>query len=274
MTLARGKTLAPDTTPSSHSDVFCTVRDVTVAYGSFKAVKGVSLSLASQSTTGILGPNGSGKSSLVRALTGAQPLAAGTVTFEGEPLNTIRASALAKKLAYVHQFESVPTEMAVLDYVLLGRLAHLGDFQPFSRTDRNLAQASLVSVGLESQVGRKMANLSGGERQRAILARALCQDTPYLVLDEPTNHLDIHHQHQALQRVCSSGKTAVIVLHDLNMAVRYCDDVAVMSAGEVVATGPATSVVTTDLIADVYRMNSIRVETDDYPQFIFGSVIE
>lgn len=252
---------------------FLDAEHVAVSYGENRVLDDVSIRLVRGKTTGILGPNGSGKSTLVRALMGSLAIDSGAIYFEGRPIQQVRPSQMAKRLAYVNQFESVPADMYLFDYVLLGRLAHLGDFDPITERDRIMAQSALDNVGLNLGQSRLMGSLSGGERQRAVLARALCQNTDYLVLDEPTNHLDVHHQHSILDQIRTSSETVLVVLHDLNMAARYCEELIIMEDGGVVASGIATQVLSVELIADVYRVEATRIETGEYPQFIFGKVI-
>ena len=145
--------------------------------------------------------------------------------------------------------------MSVLDEVLLGRMPFISDFSPYREEDRKLALDALEAVGMLDKSERRSDELSGGERQRVVIARALAQGSRCILLDEPTNHLDIRYQHEVLELLRDLGRTVVIVLHDLNMAARYCDRIHILSAGRMHSVGAAEQVLLESTIAELYGVN-------------------
>ena len=221
----------------------------------------VALTAPAGGVTGILGPNGSGKSSLLRTLVGALDPDAGAWLLDGEDLRRLTRRERARRLALVEQ--EAPTDVALkaIDVVLLGRTPHRSRWSADSREDEALAREALRRCGALELAARDVATLSGGERQRVHLARALAQEPRLLLLDEPTNHLDVAAQLNLLRLVADLQITSVLVLHDLNQALRWCDHVVVLDAGRVVAAGEPAVVLTPDLIALVYGVRAEVVRT-------------
>jgi iron complex transport system ATP-binding protein len=239
-----------------------TADDVVVAFGSTTVLHGVSLVAAPGRVVGLVGPNGSGKTTLLRTLHGGQVPDAGAVAIDGVPLGAMRPRAISRRIAVVAQEGVAELPFTVADVVLLGRTPHLGLFGRAAPRDRRLAADALRRVGLRALAGRAFATLSGGEQQRALIARALAQEADHLLLDEPTNHLDVRYQHEVLGLVRSLGLATVVVLHDLDLAARYCDDVVVLDHGAVVARGQPADVLWPDVVAPVW---GIGVERHDGP---------
>jgi iron complex transport system ATP-binding protein len=204
----------------------------------------------------VIGPNGAGKSTLLRALAGLVP-AQGSVRLDGSDTSKLRARELARRVALVPQTPSMPAEMTVAEYVLLGRTPHLGYLARESKGDRELAAEALRRLDLGRIAGRRLGTLSGGERQRAVLARALAHEAPLLLLDEPTSMLDIGRGQQALELVDSlraeAGLTVVATMHDLTLAGQYADRLLLLDRGRVVAAGTPREVLTDELVARHYR---------------------
>ncbi|SFX49745.1 iron complex transport system ATP-binding protein [Marinospirillum alkaliphilum DSM 21637] len=174
---------------------------------------------------GILGPNGAGKTTLLHCLAGLRPPRQGELLLQGQPLQrlSVRQRALQLGLLFQQQQDEFPA--TVLETALIGRHPHLSLWQNESPTDLALAQQALQRLDLLPLAERRIQTLSGGERQRLALATLLTQDPQLLLLDEPTNHLDLHHQISVLELIQSEvqqGKAAVMALHDLNLAARYC----------------------------------------------------
>jgi iron complex transport system ATP-binding protein len=154
--------------------------------------------------------------------------------------------------------------------VLLGRSPHRSAFQGYSAADRRLAAAGLRRVGARHLAERVFSSLSGGEKQRVLIARTLAQDADHLLLDEPTNHLDIRYQHEVLHLVRTLGVTTVVVLHDLNLAARYCDHLVLLSEGRVAASGSPGDVLTAEVIEPVYGVRVRRLDDDGQVQLVFS----
>ena len=238
------------------------VRALNVTLEGTRVLRGVDLAASSGEWLNIIGPNGAGKTTLLRALLGL-------VSFDGEividGLRDRRRSARARKVAYVPQTPVIPTGMLVADYVLLGRTPHRGAFAAETANDRRIASEVLERLDLGCFGERTVQSLSGGERQRAVMARALAQQAEVLLLDEPTTALDLGHQQDVLELVDAlrreRGLTVIATLHDLTLAARYGDRIAILAQGRVVETGPPVDVLTVQNIADYFGA-SVRIVDD------------
>ncbi len=234
------------------ADLDCAVAGRTI-------LRGVNLDVQSGERIGLVGPNGSGKSTLLRVLAGLRPPADGGVVLRGRPLAELRARERAREIAVVAQEEEPAGELLVGELVALGLIPHRRPWAAGGAAEREAVAAALRSVDLAGYEHRPVISLSGGERRRALLARGLAQQAPLLVLDEPTNHLDIRHQLDLLARLSRVERTVVLSLHDLNLAMRFCDRVAVLARGELRAFGPPQDVLTPALIADVFDVRASLV---------------
>ncbi len=218
-------------------------------------LQGASLSVVKGETLGLVGPNGSGKSSLIRLLAGIRKCTSGDVEIDGAALSKMCPNEIAEWIALVEQQAETTDFIKVKDVVALGRTPYLGAFNPWSKKDDLIVREALMHVDMSELSERTWHTLSGGERQRAHIARALAQKPRILLLDEPTNHLDIRHQIDILSLVRELPITSVLVLHDLNLAAIFCDRVAVMSKGRIVAIGGINAVLTSELISEVFGIN-------------------
>lgn len=246
-------------------------RRLTVDYGSRRALDTASLRAGADEVVGLIGPNGSGKTTLLRALYRSLKPHGGRVLIDEVDVADIRPRALARQVAVVVQDPPSELAMTVAEMVLLGRAPHRGFHQGYGVEDHRVAAALLTRVGLRDRADDLITELSGGERQRVLLARAVAQDVDHLFLDEPTNHLDIRYQHELLQLVRGLAASVVIVLHDLNLAARYCDRLVLLDRGAVIAEGTPSGVLTPALVESVYGVGVRRVDgVDGVPQLIFG----
>ncbi len=186
----------------------------------------------------ILGNNGAGKSTLLKCMNGILKPDAGSLLLDGEDLLALPRRQVAQRVAFVAQTVA-STQMTVHDMVMLGRRPYMG--WSFSREDHDIVHAAMARLGLMDMRGRFLNQLSGGERQKVMLARALAQQPRLLLLDEPTSALDIRNQYQVLKIVgelCrTEGLTAVVVIHDLTLALRCCDRFLLMRGGQVYRCG-------------------------------------
>ena len=208
---------------------------------------------------GLVGANGSGKSTLVKLLARQQPPSVGRVTLLGRPLEDYGDREFARAVAYMPQFTPPAEGMTVRELVMLGRFPWRGALGRYTEEDRQKVAAALEQSDLQAFADRLVDSLSGGERQRAWLAMMLAQDTRCLLLDEPTSALDIAHQVEilALLSTLSRSRNAciVVVLHDINMAARYCDEIfALGGAGKLVASGAARELVAPDVLDRIYGL--------------------
>ncbi len=233
------------------------IEEVSYSYGPIKALDRVSLEVKPSELLGIIGPNGSGKSTLLSVLAGIIPPKSGKVFLESRPLNSWRARERAKVLALVLQDNFFPFDFSALEVVLMGRSPHLGELEPEGPRDLEIARGAMEVCDCWDLRDRSIRDLSGGERQRVVLARALAQQPRFLLLDEPANHLDLSHQSKILGYVSGLCRErslgAVAVFHDLNLASRFCDRLALLDQGSLVQQGSLPQVLDPDLIRRVYR---------------------
>lgn len=219
-------------------------------------VDGVSIAVEAGQTLGLIGPNGSGKSSLIRLLAGLRRPVSGDILLEGRAMKGFSRRELARRIAHVEQHATTEAHVTVVDVVRLGRTPHRSAFSPWTEADDRIVSEALAQVGLEERRHQYWHTLSGGERQRVQLARALAQSPSILILDEPTNHLDIQHQIEILHLVAELPLTTIVAIHDLNLAARFCDVIAVLSEGRLVASGVPAEILTEKLIAEVFAVRA------------------
>jgi len=232
------------------------IADLSVHYGDRPAVSAVSLEVAPGEVLALAGPNGSGKSTLIRAVATDLEGTVGEVLAAGRSLGGLRPPERARLVAWMPQEEPPGDNVPLADYVDYGRYAHLARWSASSAEDRAAVATALEEVDLTALAQRGIHELSGGERQRARLARALAQDAPVLLLDEPTAHLDVGHQLDVLERVRAHARAhrraVLIALHDLNLAARFTDRVAVLAHGRLRAVGPPSEVLSSELLAEIW----------------------
>jgi len=211
----------------------------------------------------VIGPNGAGKTTLLRAISKVIRPKSGKIIFEGRDIWQMSFKELAKKVAFVPQLQlSYGLDMTVEEFVLLGRIPHRKVFQLLeTENDKAIAREVMSLTNILNIKDRPISELSGGERQLVNLARALAQEPKLLLLDEPTAHLDIAHQIGILDLIkklnISFGLTVIIVLHDLNLASQYCDEIILLNNGCLYKKGPPEEILTVDVIKDVYKTKAI-----------------
>ena len=234
------------------------IERLSVSYGTRHVLHDVSLNVQKGEVVALIGPNGAGKSTLIRAVSGVIPIRSGSVRTNGDDFGSLSPLNRAKYIAVVPQAVSLPPAFTVWETVLFGRTPYLRFLGQPSQNDEDLARLALQRVSAWTLAGRRVGELSGGEQQRVLLARALCQSTPILLLDEPTAHLDLQYQVSFLEIVSELAhhdKLAILIaLHDLNLAARYADRVALMMAGEINALGTANEVLREDVIEAAYSL--------------------
>lgn len=234
------------------------VSDAVLAFGDTAVLGPVSLDIRPGEMLGIIGPNGSGKSSLVRLLARQQTRSRGAITLQDRPIEAFGDREFARTVAYMPQFTPPAEGMTVAELVALGRFPWHGALGRFGDDDRRKVTDALHRTDLNDFGDRLVDSLSGGERQRTWLAMMLAQDTRCAILDEPTSALDIAHQDEmlALLRDLTRERNlaVVVVLHDINMAARYCDDLLALKTGRILALGPAETVVTAETLGGLYEV--------------------
>jgi iron complex transport system ATP-binding protein len=239
---------------------------VSFAYGDRRVLDDVSLAVGPGEVLGLLGPNGSGKTTLLRCLLAFLAPAAGRVTLDGRDVREIPRRDFARRVAAVPQDMPVDFPLRVWELVQLGRLPYLphGGLGFEGASDRRAVDAALEVCGIASLADRPLHQLSGGELRRAFVARALAQDTAVVLLDEPTSGLDLRHQvaiARLLRERARQGRSIVVVVHDLNLAIQLCDRVVMLSQGRVVASGPPRTVMRRELVSEIYGVGVTVIES-------------
>lgn len=237
--------------------------NVTVGYGDEPVVHDVSLRVPDGKVTTIIGPNGCGKSTLLRTLSRLLTPTTGQVMLDGDPIGSRSAKQLARTLALLPQSPIAPEGLLVRDLVNRGRHPHQRWFQQWSHGDEDIVTDAMRWTGILELADRPVDALSGGQRQRVWIAMTLAQHTDLVLLDEPTTYLDLAHQVDVLDLVCrlnrERGATVAMVLHDLNLAVRFSDHLVVMHRGRVVAQGDPAAVLDAELLLKVFGLDADMV---------------
>lgn len=240
---------------------------VGVTLGRRAVVANVSAAFAPGTLTGIVGPNGAGKSTLARAMLALVP-ATGRVTLDGDDVAAMPRTALARRIAYLPQGQTLHWPLTVERLVGLGRLPHLAPMSKIGAADADAIARAMVRADVAGLRNRIATELSGGERARVLFARALAVEAPALIADEPLASLDPGHQIDVMELMraeADAGALVIAVLHDLTMAARYCDRLLLIDEGAIVADGAPADVLTPDLLRRVYGIDA-RVESGgDWP---------
>lgn len=245
------------------------VRGVEFSYAHKPVLRGIDLAFPQGAVSALIGPNGCGKSTLVKLATRALTPCAGTVRLLGNDVTTLSRREIARHVAVLGQGTQAPA-MGVEQFVAGGRYPYTGAFAAPSAEDRRIVREAMEQAGCARFADCSMRSLSGGERQRVHLAMVLAQQTPVVVMDEPTTYLDVSACFDLMDLVRElnqAGKTVVMVLHDLNLALTSCDYVAVMRAGQLVSAGAPQTVAASGAIEDVFNVRLRQVQEDGRPYY-------
>ncbi|NSL23098.1 ABC transporter ATP-binding protein [Agrobacterium tumefaciens] len=250
-------------TPEYSSNASLVGSRLSFVAGGRKILDEVSCEILAGKTTALVGPNGSGKSSLMRLLVRLEVPTTGHVALSGCDVTSFSRRDFARRLAFLPQDMQPPTALSVRDLVACGRHPHRAIWRPETKRDGEIIEEALAVTDLADLSSRPVGALSGGERQRALIAMALAQETQILMLDEPTTYLDLRYQIQILELVrrlqAERQLTVCWVLHDLNEAAAYSDEVIVLSKGRCIATGSPEHVLTPVFIRDVFGIDMLRL---------------
>ncbi|KKC25131.1 ABC transporter ATP-binding protein [Sphingomonas sp. SRS2] len=248
--------------------VSLSIDGLSAALGGRMVLHGIDARIEPGKLIGVIGPNGAGKSTLARAITGLIRPTAGEVLLDRTSVSSLTRTALARRIAYLPQGQTVHWPLTAERLVALGRLPHLAPFSALSADDLAAIDRSMKRCEVNDLRGRITTELSGGERARVLIARALAVQAPALIVDEPLAALDPGHQLQImdlLREEARAGALVIAVLHDLAMATRFCDRLLLIHEGRVVADGAPSEVLTAENLHHCYDIRAWTGSIEDQP---------
>lgn len=249
------------------------LRHLSAGYGSRAVLQNVSLTLAPGKVMALLGPNGCGKSTLLKTIPGLLPKLGGEILADGVPTNQMTPRQLARQVTYLAQSRNTPN-ITARRMVLHGRFPYLSYPRRYGAEDYAAVEKALRQADAASLAERTMEELSGGQRQKVYLAMALAQDTPVLLMDEPTTFLDVGHQLAVMEtarHLAGEGKSVLMVLHDLCMALRWADELAVLDGGALAGLDTPEEIFHSGLLDRVFGVSVRRVETPGGWQYYYDN---
>lgn len=247
------------------------LKDLSVGYGRQAVVRGVSMSLEPGKVTALLGPNGCGKSTLLKTILGFQPKLGGEVLVDGKSSGSITPRQLAQKVTYLAQSRNTPN-ISARRMVLHGRFPYLSYPRRYRREDYEMVEKALQWADVGSIADRSMEELSGGQRQKVYLAMALAQDTQTILMDEPTTFLDVAHQLEVMataRRLAREGRAVLMVLHDLCLALRWVDGIAVLAEGRLLFQGAPAEGYEAGVLDQAFGVHLARIMTEAGWQYYY-----
>lgn len=242
-------------------------------------IKDVSLHIPHGKVTALIGANGCGKSTLFQLFTGRLKPESGEVSFQGKNISNIKQKEFAKKVAVVHQYNTAPADITVRKLVEMGRTPYQSLFSYAQKEeDKSAVNRAMEATNVLQYENRMVSQLSGGQKQRVWMAMALAQEPEILLLDEITTYLDIHYQIEILSLVRKLNReqeiTVLMVLHDINQAMEYADEIVVMKEGQIIASGKANEVVTEKILEEAFRVKAEIIDREDGKYCIFSEKTE
>jgi iron complex transport system ATP-binding protein len=237
------------------------LRHITVRFGKREILNDISADIAGGRITAVMGPNGCGKTTLLRCVGGLMQPTGGDVLIDDNPVGSYSARALAQKVAFVRQQAQTDLDFSAFEIVLMGRNPYQKRLQNESKADWDIVEQCMRQTNTWHLRFAKPNQMSGGELQRVMIARALAQQTPVLLMDEPVSNLDIAHQLEIMRLLRNAKeKTILIVIHDLNLALQFCDDLMLFHGGSLLYQGPIAGGLTPENIREVYGVPSHAAE--------------
>lgn len=241
------------------------LKNVSGGYGEKTVLRDITIRFPRGVVTVLLGSNGCGKSTLLKTALGLMPAFSGTILYDGQEIRSMTPRAIAQKAAYLSQSRNIPNITAGR-MVLHGRFPHLSYPRHYSRQDREIVRGALEKTGSLDLSDRQMNELSGGQRQKIYVSMALAQQAQTIFMDEPTTYLDVRHQLEMMRiakELAQGGTAVVMVLHDLSLALRFGDQIAVLEQGQLAQIGTPEEVFESGVLDRVFDVRVCRVETED-----------
>ena len=237
------------------------LQHIQVSFGNRRILDDINVGIAEGRITAVMGPNGCGKTTLLRCIGGLLDPHSGQVLIDDKPVQDYSARALAQKMAFVRQHAQTDFDFSAFETVLMGRNPYQKRLQNESQADWDIVEQCMRQTNTWHLRFSKPDQMSGGELQRVMIARALAQQTPVLLLDEPVSSLDIAHQLEIMHLLREAReKTILIVIHDLNLALQFCDDLLLFHEGRLLYHGAVADGLTPENIRTVYGVSSHMAE--------------
>ncbi len=247
------------------------LENVYAGYGKSEILHGVDLEVPAGKITTLIGSNGSGKSTLLRAVLGLVPLSGGDIRLEGASVRGMSRAELARRAAYLPQGKNVP-DISAGRMVLHGRFPYLEYPRRYGPRDYAVAEEAMGQMGIGDLAGRPMAQLSGGMRQKVYIAMALAQQAPVIIMDEPTTYLDMGQQlrfGKMVRELAQEGKTILMVLHDILLALKLSDRIAALEEGKIAGCGAPEEILGAGVVERLYGVRVGTLETDRGIQYYY-----
>ena len=254
------------------------IKNLNIDYNGIKALENLNLDLKKGKFYTILGPNGAGKSTLLKAISKNLDNQKGTIFIEGTDIKDLKIKNLARRISMVPQETSIDFDLMGEEIVLMGRIPHLKRLEKEGSHDLAIVKEAMRKTNTLHLRNRSVTKMSGGEKQRVVVARALAQEAGIMLLVEPVSQLDLHNQIEIMNiirgLVDKEGLTAICVLHDINLAVNYSDEIIIMKEGKLVSNGSPVDIIRKDIIEDAYgiKVNIIENPITNKPFIIHVNI--
>lgn len=253
------------------------VENVSYEIDHCKLIRDITLDIPKGSFVGIIGPNGSGKSTLLKTIYRAHQASEGCIYLNGHEMNRMTNKEIARQMAVVSQENQIHFDFSVMEIMMIGRYANRSFLSKNSVDDQKICENALASVGMLEFKNRSFLSLSGGEKQKVLIASAFSRNPELIVMDEPTNHLDVGYQFLILDLMKSQKDMTIFSsIHDMNMAMQYCDKIIAIKDGTIYCVGTPREVLTPDNLKELFHVKAEILEIPGQAPYIryVGAVLE
>ncbi|MGC8585250.1 MAG: ABC transporter ATP-binding protein [Thermoplasmata archaeon] len=243
------------------------LKNVDFSYGGEFSLKNINMEINDGKIISVLGPNGSGKTTLLKIISGIINDYSGDVFVDNYNIKNIHRKILSRIISYVPQDLTLGFDFSVKEIVMMGRYPHIPLLSDLNKHDLDIVKNAMEITGIKNLENRSIREISGGEKQRVLIARAIAQESRVIVLDEPTSNLDIKYQLEIMKllnkMVKNGDKTVIMSMHDINLSIRFCDEIFLMNEGKMVSSGKPDEVINDKILSSVYGINAKVLRNGD-----------